>query len=239
MKTLIAFIISLAITPLLYACNNAIDGIYVSSSEYMKLVLDNDRFQIIRCERETKQGFWIYEEVLAEGNYTKIDNNLLEFNSDDSYSAKSVASTARIEFEYLEAGCDSVEIVLDIPSDESIVVNLICDLEENVLEPYEVEFDYVRNKHNRINVPRSNNISMSIISNNGTLPNWLPSFYFQGIQEIFIPISSIEKNCSTIQISIPGIKGNYFERMFLKGEYALIQGDTIRFKGVDFVKAHE
>ena len=239
MKTLIAFIISLAITPLLYACNNAIDGIYVSSSEYMKLVLDNDRFQIIRCERETKQGFWIYEEVLAEGNYTKIDNNLLEFNSDDSYSAKSVASTARIEFEHLEAGCDSVEIVLDIPSDESIVVNLICDLEENVLEPYEVEFDYVRNKHNRINVPRSNNISMSIISNNGTLPNWLPSFYFQGIQEIFIPISSIEKNCSTIQISIPGIKGNYFERMFLKGEYALIQGDIIRFKGVDFVKAHE
>ena len=82
-------------------------------------------------------------------------------------------------------------------------------------------------------------IYLSIKSNRGTIPNWIPSLCFQGIQEVFIPISHIEKNCSTIQISVPGIKGNYFERMFLKGEYALILGDTIRFKGVEFVKAHE
>ena len=236
MKTLIAFIISLAITPLICAGNNVIDGTYVSSSECLELVIDNDRFQI---RWEPGHRLWLFDEVIAEGNYTKIDNNLLEFNSDDSYSAKSVASTARIEFEHLETGCDSVEIVLDIPSNEYILVSLICDLEENVLDPYEVQFDYVRNKHNRINVPRSNNILVSIISNRGTFPNWEPFLYFQGIQEIFIPISSIEKNCSTIQISVPGIKGNYFERMFLKGEYALISGDTIRFKGVEFVKAHE
>lgn len=232
MKTFIATIICIAISFCIQAENNAIDGIY--NSLHYKMLLDNERFQIIRLG--TGHGLFVSDEVIAEGYYSKLGNNLLELNSDSTSSAKSVASTTRIEFEYLKSVCDSVEIVLDIPSDESIVVNLICI---GGIDSYEVEFDYVRNKHNRIIVPRSCDIYLSIKSNRGTIPNWIPSLCFQGIQEVFIPISHIEKNCSTIQISVPGIKGNYFERMFLKGEYALILGDTIRFKGVEFVKAHE
>ena len=38
---------------------------------------------------------------------------------------------------------------------------------------------------------------------------------------------------------MPGIKGNFFDRMFLKGEYALIEGNTIRFKGETFYKIKE
>lgn len=232
MKTFIATIICIAISFCIQAENNAIDGIY--NSLHYKMLLDNERFQIIRLG--TGHGLFVSDEVIAEGYYSKLGNNLLELNSDSTSSAKSVASTTRIEFEYLKSVCDSVEIVLDIPSDESIVVNLICI---GGIDSYEVEFDYVRNKHNRIIVPRSCDIYLSIKSNRGTIPNWIPSLCFQGIQEVFIPISHIEKNCSTIQISVPGIKGNYFERMFLKGEYALKLGDTIRFKGVEFVKAHE
>ena len=232
MKTFIATIICIAISFCIQAENNAIDGIY--NSLHYKMLLDNERFQIIRLG--TGHGLFVSDEVIAEGYYSKLGNNLLELNSDSTSSAKSVASTTRIEFEYLKSVCDSVEIVLDIPSDESIVVNLICI---GGIDSYEVEFDYVRNKHNRIIVPRSCDIYLSIKSNRGTIPNWIPSLCFQGVQEVFIPISHIEKNCSTIQISVPGIKGNYFERMFLKGEYALKLGDTIRFKGVEFVKAHE
>ena len=86
MKTLIAFIFSIAITPLLYAGNNAIDGTYVSSSEYMKLVLDNDRFQIIQIG--SGHGLHATDEIIAEGYYSMVESNLLEFNSDISSSAR-------------------------------------------------------------------------------------------------------------------------------------------------------
>lgn len=231
MKNFLIFFLCAAISSTIHAEYN-INGIYIS--DYYKLVLTKDHFQIIQSG--SGHGLHATDEIISEGYYSMLESNLLEFNSDISSSAKSVASTTRIEFEYLISVCDSVEIVLDIPSDESIVVNLICI---GGIDSYEVEFDYVRNKHNRIIVPRSCDIYLSIKSNRGTIPNWIPSLCFQGIQEVFIPISHIEKNCSTIQISVPGIKGNYFERMFLKGEYALILGDTIRFKGVEFVKAHE
>lgn len=88
-----------------------------------------------------------------------VESNLLEFNSDISSSAKAVASTTAIEFEYLMTVCDSVEIVLNIPSDESIVVDIICI---DGIDSYEVEFDYIRHKHNRIIVPRSSDINLSI-----------------------------------------------------------------------------
>ena len=202
----------------------------------MKLVLDNDRFQIIQIG--SGHGLHATDEIIAEGYYSMVESNLLEFNSDISSSAKSVASTTRVGFEYLMYDCDSVEIALDIPSDESIVVNLICTIDGKVM-PYEVEFDYVRNKHNSIIVPRPIDIILSIISNRGTIPNWIPSSCFQGIQEIFIPICNIRNNCSKIQVSIPDITGNYFDRMFLKGEYALIEGNTIRFKGETFYKIKE
>ena len=157
MKTFIATIICIAISFCIQAENNAIDGIY--NSLHYKMLLDNERFQIIRLG--TGHGLFVSDEVIAEGYYSKLGNNLLELNSDSTSSAKSVASTTRIEFEYLKSVCDSVEIVLDIPSDESIVVNLICI---GGIDSYEVEFDYVRNKHNRIIVPRSCDIYLSLVS---------------------------------------------------------------------------
>ena len=231
MKYFFIFLLCAALSSTIHAEYN-INGIY-TSDDY-KLVLSKDRFQIIQFG--SGHGSYATDEIISEGYYSMVESNLLEFNSDISSSAKAVASTTAIEFEYLMTVCDSVEIVLNIPSDESIVVDIICI---DGIDSYEVEFDYIRHKHNRIIVPRSSDINLSIKSNRGTIPNWIPSLCFQGIQEVFIPISHIEKNCSTIQISVPGIKGNYFERMFLKGEYALILGDTIRFKGVEFVKAHE
>jgi len=233
MKDLFIILLCVAISSTIHAEYN-INGIY--TSDYYKLVLTKDRFQIILFGNG--HGLHPTDEIIAEGYYSMVESNLLEFNSDISSSAKSVASTTRVGFEYLMYDCDSVEIALDIPSDESIVVNLICTIDGKVM-PYEVEFDYVRNKHNSIIVPRPIDIILSIISNRGTIPNWIPSSCFQGIQEIFIPICNIRNNCSKIQVSIPDITGNYFERIFLKGEYALIEGNTIRFKGETFYKIKE
>ncbi len=49
----------------------------------------------------------------------------------------------------------------------------------------------------------------------------------------------IEKNVNHISIEIPAINDAFFERYYLKGDYAKVSNDTITWKGDVFVKEKE
>ena len=235
MKTVIAFIISISLAPLICAGNNVIDGTYVSS-EYMKLVLDNYRFQIIRLG--TGHGLWGSDEIIAEGKYSMIKSDLLEFNSDDSSSYESVASSKNVDYIYAENTGDSIEVDFVIPSNQNLSIEISPLIESKEGEFYDVELNYVKNKSHSVIIPYPYELLVSIKSGIGIQTNWLPTLCYQGVPEILV-YCHVPKNCSMVRISMPGLTDNFFSRLFLKGEYALISEDTIRFKGVEFVKAHE
>lgn len=232
MKTFIATIICIAISFCIQAENNAIDGIY--NSLHYKMLLDNERFQIIRLG--TGHGLFVSDEVIAEGYYSKLGNNLLELNSDSTSSATFVMASQKIEYKTLSHPSDSIEVYFDIPTDQYLSIEFDYYVEgKETDDNCEVELEYIQNHSQSVIIPRSYYIFGTIRRKIGILYNWLPTHCFYGIPEIFVSFH-IPENCSRIRISVPGIKGNYFDRMFLKGEYALIEGTTIRFKGETFTK---
>ena len=235
MKTFIATIICIAISFCIQAENNAIDGIY--NSLHYKMLLDNERFQIIRLG--TGHGLFVSDEVIAEGYYSKLGNNLLELNSDSTSSAAFVMASQKIEYKTLSHPSDSIEVYFDIPTDQYLSIEFDYYVEgKETDDNCEVELEYIQNHSQSVIIPRSYYIFGTIRRKIGILYNWLPTHCFYGIPEIFVNFH-IPENCSKVRISMPGIKGNFFDRMFLKGEYALIEGNTIRFKGETFYKIKE
>lgn len=232
MKTFIAIIICIAISFCIQADDNAIEGTY--NSLLYKLVFGNERFQIIRFG--TGHGLFVSDEVIAEGYYLKLGNNLIELNSDSTSSAASVMASQEVDYKTLSYPSDSIEVYFDIPTDQylSIEFNYLVEGKE-IDENCEAELEYIQNHSQSVIIPRSYYIFGTIRRKMGILYNWLPTQCFYGIPEIFVNFH-IPENCSKVRISMPGIKGNFFDRMFLKGEYALIEGKTIRFKGETFTK---
>ena len=86
MKNLFILLFCTAITSTIHAEYN-INGIYTSDN--YKLILAKDHFQIIQFG--TGHGLHASDEIISEGHYSMVESNLLEFNSDNSSSAKSQA----------------------------------------------------------------------------------------------------------------------------------------------------
>jgi hypothetical protein len=57
-----------------------------------------------------------------------------------------------------------------------------------------------------------------------------------GILFIASEFITLESNINYIEISIPSLTNSFFEKYYVKGEYARIVGNTIIWKGRTFIK---
>ena len=160
MKTFIATIICIAISFCIQAENNAIDGIY--NSLHYKMLLDNERFQIIRLG--TGHGLFVSDEVIAEGYYSKLGNNLLELNSDSTSSAAFVMASQKIEYKTLSHPSDSIEVYFDIPTDQYLSIEFDYYVEgKETDDNCEVELEYIQNHSQSVIIPRYYTIGCPLI----------------------------------------------------------------------------
>jgi hypothetical protein len=205
-----------------------LSGIYCNESG-MCIKIENDKFYFI-----VEQGYSIFwsNDTLAEATFKWIDDNFIELNSIPPYIL--VKKDFKMIQSFDSTINDSVKLSFSIPYQ-------IGDLDINVRTDSHKTFrlNYSEYNGNReLMLPHdTRTIHFTIYPQ-----EYRPSHSFEGLYYgtlYYAPRVEnylIEKNINHISIEIPAIDDSFFERYYIKGEYARISGDTITWKGEVFIK---
>ena len=203
-------------------------GIYCNESD-MCIKIENDKFYFI-----VEQGYSIFwcNDTLAECTFKWIDDNFIELNSTPPYIL------AEKDFKIIQSWdstiVDSIKVSFSIP-------HQICDLNieilawRNSLKIFNLNYS----KNNReLMLPNNIRTIMFTISPQEYRPSHGSSGLYYGILYYAPPIENfvIEKNVNHIFIEIPAMDDSFFERYYIKGEYAQISRNKIEWKGEVFTK---
>ena len=176
--------------------------------------------------------YW-YNDTLAMCSIKQINNEFIELNSLNPIEAIKPGYNISEE-SIFNNNIDSIEICFQIPYDRGIL-NISIFLENTFpVKIYEFPFNQ---SNNRIRIPMTaKEFTYSIMPDeeNAVIHNSWGMNY--GVLFISSGIILLGENTNRVNISIPSLTNSFFEKYYLKGDYARIIGDTIIWKGCTFVK---
>lgn len=203
---------------------NKISGEYYN--EYgSKIEIKDDRFRYIKPHQS--HPIW-YNDTLVECIFKWIDDQFIELNSTPSYI---IAQKGLKVVQSLDLSMkDSLKVSFSIPYQRA-------DLNVSVITNTFKVFDLNYSKNNReIMLPSNTKTITFSISPGEYLPMHSVEGYFYGVLYYSSIEYPIEKNVNCIEIEIPAIDDSFFEKYYVKGDYAKVSKDSIVWKGDIFVK---
>lgn len=223
MKRLKLIFISVVCVSSLFAQKD-ISGSYLNAAT-MEIKIKDNRFYFIIPQNHCP----IYaNDTLAECTIKWIDNQFIELNSTPSYIiaqkglkiVQSLDSTVR----------DSIKISFSIPYQRH---NLDVSVFTNAFKTFDL--NYSKNNRELMLPVNTKTITFSISPGVYLTTHSVDGAYYGALYYSSIEYT-IEKNVNHIEIEIPAIDDSFFEKYYVKGDYAKVSKDTITWKGEDFVK---
>jgi hypothetical protein len=224
MKKIIIFLLLLCLAiHASFGQRRDISGIYGRLGEYIKI--EEDRFYLIIPQSQFGHILW-FTDTLAIGTFEWVDDNLIEINSTPPHNIVRQKGLNVVQ-SWDSTVTDNIKVLFSIPYRRSLEISVIADDFK--------AFELTYSKNNR-DVMLPNNTEMITFS---IVPKHVRShtndglFYgiveFNSFQEI-----QIRENVNHILIEIPAMNDSFFERYYIKGDYARISDDTIIWKGEVF-----
>jgi hypothetical protein len=213
----------------LFAQKDNISGTYFNST-YMKIEIKDDQFYFIFPQDDN--SLFYLNDTLAMCTFNWVDDDFIELNSIPPYkiAQKDLKVTQSLDSTIK----DSVKIHFSIPYQVSDL-NIKILTKGNGMKIFNLDYSI---KNNELMLPSNINSLFFMISpkeytsSHGGSGLYYGTLYYAPPVEHYI----IEKNINRIDIEIPAIKDDFFEKYYVKGEYAKVSKDTITWKGDVFVK---
>lgn len=228
MKGQVLFCISVIICLCSFGCktdiSNNISGSYYSPSGKKIEIIGNELFYIVP---HVYTPFW-YNDTLAKCYFNWVDPNYIEINSISPaiYGQQGIKVVQSID----STINDSIRVSFLIPYSRS---NLKIHVHTNNFKT----FDFIYSKSRRELMIPNNVESISFdISPEQLSPHTCDGLFYGAVGFYSFQEYKIENNKNHISIEIPAIDGSFFERYFIKGDYARIKKGAINWKGETFQK---
>ena len=199
-------------------------GTYFNESG-SKIEVSGYEFNYIEPHGDTP--IW-YNDTLAKCTLKWVDDNFIELNSVPSYIiaqqglkvVQSLDSTIR----------DSIKVDFSIPYQRNnLDISVFC----NSVKTFNL--NYSKNSRELILPNDTKTITFSISPGIYLTPHSVDGLYY-GVLYYSSAEYVIEKRINYILIEIPAIDDTFFEKYYVKGDYAKVSKDSITWKGEVFVK---
>lgn len=209
---------------LILSAQNSLSGNYYSRAGIC-LRIEQDSFKLI-MPNAARNGY--YSEIMAEGKIKVINESFIELNSTIIPYMKALESINITEKED-SALNDSIEIKFSIPYQREILKIMVFT---DTFKTFEL--NYSKNSRS-LKIPNDVNAITLSIRPEYIMPH-NPEGLFYGILEFNSMEYPIKKNSNLIEISIPAIDDSFFEKYYVKGDYAKVSKNAITWKGEGFKK---
>lgn len=188
------------------------------------LNIKQDSFKLI-MPNAARNGY--YSDIIAEGDLKYIDKSFVELNSISPFYI--IGKNIEIkQFRDPTVVKDSLKLTFSFLYSRPLNVYVFTD----DFKTYELEYS----KHRKdIMLPINTNTITFSVSPRNFIPN-TPDGLHCGILAYSSVEYEIEKGINHIMITISAIDDSFFEKYYIKGEYAKISKDSITWKGDVFVK---
>lgn len=169
-----------------------------------------------------------YNDTLAKCSFRWIDDEFIELNSVSPYiiankGLKFIQSTDSLIK-------DSIEITFLIPYQRS---DLDVSVNTNTFKTFNLNYSLLNNS---LILPKNiDSLSFSISPGVYLTPH-SPDGVYYGILYYLSGEYEIDKNINKIKVVIPAMNNSFFEKYYVKGEYAKVIHDSITWKGDVFIK---
>ena len=204
---------------LLFAQNN-ISGIYLNEAS-MEIKIEDNMFYFIVSQSHSP----IYaNDTLAKCTFEWVDANFIELNSIlpdiSTYVVQSSDTTIN----------DSIKVSFLIPYQRS---KLKIEVHTNIYSTYYLVYS---NNNKELMLPNNvESISFFIVPEQ-IIPHTYDGLFYGIVGYDSFQDYKIEKYNNHISIEIPAIDGSFFEKYYVRGDYAKISGDSITWKREVFRK---
>ena len=201
-----------------------ISGVYFSESGTKIEIIGNHLNYIIP---QVHSPVWS-NDTLAKCTFKWVDANFIELNS----TPPNILALEELKVSQFSDSTvnDSLKVSFLIPYQRS---NLKISIYTNMFK----RFGFIYSKSNRELMLPNNVESIAFY----IVPERMMSHTSDGLFYGVVGFGSyqehkIEKNINHVSIEIPAIDDSFFERYYVKGDYAKISNDTITWKGEVFLK---
>lgn len=197
------------------------NGVYYDDCGY-QIEIKNETLKLIRPDSPGFPGM-----VLAECTINQIDESFIELNSLSPYDIVQENISIK-QFCDSSINKDSIKITF------SFAYTNILDISISIGDFKDYGFEYSKNRKDIMLPININTLSISI-SPQSFMPS-TPEGLHYGILFYSSLECKIEKNINHVVITISAIDDSFFERYYVKEEYAKLSKDSITWKGKVFVK---
>lgn len=202
-----------------------LSGVYFSESG-TKIEINKNKF--IYTEHYTHLPIW-YNDTLAECTIKRIDANFIELNSTSPHQI--VYQRLKV-LQFSDSTVnDSIKVSFSIPYQRN---NLEISVFTNTFKIFDLNYSQNRRE---LMLPKDVKVITFTVS---------PGQYFtpHGVDGTFFGILyyssieyTIEKGINHIEIKIPAIDDSFFEKYYVKGDYARVTNNSITWKGKVYKKS--
>lgn len=200
------------------------EGSYLNDATFEIAIVDTTFYFVI-----AQGAHLVFEnDTLAKCSIKRIGDNFIELNSE--HPVDIVRKSMRIVQEYDSTLIHNKQVVFDFPCQRKVEIEVIT----NKFKHLNLEYS----SHNRSLILPVQTQSFSYIIYLKELPMPILGSVCFGIIQ-YDPLQEIkfEDDKNIIHIYLPAINDTFFERFFIQGEYAIICGDSINWKGNVFIKS--
>lgn len=177
----------------------------------------------------------IPEDTLAICDFKWVDKSLIEVNSIKDPCIEAFKSMIIFQTKDSTINNDSIMVIFKIPTRKELVIDLLSDTSTfNFIRDCEYNLEY--NQSKQVLFINKNSVEISFtVKPKVVIPSTITG-YLYSILRFWEPEVKINDNINKIIIEIPAINDEYFERYYIKGEYARVINDKIIWRGVTYKK---
>lgn len=201
-------------------------GIYYNESGE-KIEIKNDRFYFIIPQIHSPV---YYNDTLAKCSFEWIDDKFICLNSDPVYPLKGLSINQFSD----NSQADSIKVTFDIPIQRNLEINVYYNTHKSYFRNKHVDFIY--SKHNKhCMLPAGiHSIGITISPKSGISHTPLGQYY--GLVSVFVDELVIEEGKNHVTIQIPSLDDSFFEQYYISGDFAMVIGNMIVWKGEKYFK---
>ena len=199
-------------------------GIYLNESGMDIIKIKKDSFLYIRPQQNHFPVY--YSDTLALCHFKRVGNELIELNT--LSPDERVKLSMQVQQEKDIALGLGKHLAFNIPIQQNLKISILTDN----FKRYNLAYS---ESQNNIVLPQ-NTKEISILIEPTELKSHADGGFFFSAVHCSLPIIKIENDANLIKVLLPAMDDMFFERFYIKGEYARICGDTIIWKGESFIK---
>ena len=203
-----------------------IDGAYFSNFG-TKIEITNN--ELVYIEPQVHAPIWA-NDTLAKCTFVWVDDDFIEINSGSPviHGVEGLRVTQHQD----PLLSDSIKVTFSLPYYQG---NLNITVYTNTLEGFKLNYSEI---HKELALPSNVKSITFYIEPDHILPHTPDGLFYGAIG--FLPFREykIGENNNCILIEIPAINDSFFERYYIRGDYARVSKDSITWKGELFLKSN-